>query len=199
MFTEEATKDRSGWSKHICAQIGQHGQCVLIPLDHGAHYTVSGSRQGLSTATFLGEGTAFEYSFPRRWLHRKMISDALPAFCERCFRNGLHVSYNWSYYLSSAAHHLSSNLFPCPGLLIWRLSPNLMLLRQNSLIFVEAEDVHLSWTVDISKSGSPTHLLTFMAVGEPEMDMPGPVDAVQPLQGCHALNCSELWHTCTNS
>ena len=121
MFTEEASKDRSGWSKHICAQIGQHGQCVLIPLDHGAHYTVSGSRQGLSTATFLG-GTAFEYSFPRRWLHRKIISDALSAFS---------VFQKWVACVVQLivlfVVSCSSNLFPCPGLLIWRLSTQFLI------------------------------------------------------------------------
>ena len=52
MFTDKDSKDSAG--THICGQIRQHGQCVLIPLDRGADYTVSGSKQGLSTATFLG-------------------------------------------------------------------------------------------------------------------------------------------------
>ena len=45
MFTDEASKDSA--CAHICGQIRQHGQCVQIPLDHGVHYTVSGSHQGL--------------------------------------------------------------------------------------------------------------------------------------------------------
>ena len=59
MFTDEDSKDRPG--THICCRIRQHGQCVLIPLDHGADYTVPGSRQGLSTATFLGSGCSLVF------------------------------------------------------------------------------------------------------------------------------------------
>ena len=52
VFTDADSKD-SAHSRHICGQIRQHGQCVLIPLDHGADYTVSRSPQGRSTTAFL--------------------------------------------------------------------------------------------------------------------------------------------------
>ena len=52
VFTDADSKD-SARSRHICGQIRQHGQCVLIPLDHGADYTVSRSPQGRSTTAFL--------------------------------------------------------------------------------------------------------------------------------------------------